>query len=280
MANTAFSDVTELNIVNHLFRATAWTKPAGVFLALHVAAPNDTLPTNEVSGGNYARIAVAQLDASWTITGKSISNAGIIAFNAPNAAWGTITHIGIYDALTGGNLLAWDTLTNSKIVGATDPAPSFAVGAFVFTYNSGSYDLAQKVLSYIFRSLTLASWPVTTSLTFDLYTAAPNSTVTGGGGTKVTGGSYAPASSVALTTNYPYTAAGSNGTTSVTNIATGENAGVLSYPTPTAAWGAVVAIGVFNNAGLFLGSSAFSAKNIGINDVITISAGSFTWAVN
>jgi hypothetical protein len=51
----------------------------------------------------------------------------------PTANWGTVTHFGIFDALTAGNLLFWAALTASKVVNSGDAAPKFLAGALTIT---------------------------------------------------------------------------------------------------------------------------------------------------
>jgi len=55
----------------------------------------------EVSQASYARQAVAFADP---VDGQT-SNASDVLFPIASESWGTITHVGIYDALTGGNPL-------------------------------------------------------------------------------------------------------------------------------------------------------------------------------
>jgi hypothetical protein len=88
--------------------AWAWS-PAAVYVGLFTANPTDAGGGTEVSGGNYARQQVAQADASWAApsgTPRSTNNSSAIAWNG--VTWsGTVTGWGIFDAATGGNLLAW-----------------------------------------------------------------------------------------------------------------------------------------------------------------------------
>jgi hypothetical protein len=41
-----------------------------------------------------------------------------------------VTHIGVFDAASAGNLWMWGALTVSKTINNGDAAPSFAAGAF------------------------------------------------------------------------------------------------------------------------------------------------------
>lgn len=137
---TAFSNYLENALIDHVFRTGTYPKPTNVYVGLLTAAPDDTGGGTEVSGGSYARVAVSSDDASWkgthgnatgasSGTGGTISNAAAVNFPAPTANWGTITHFGIYDASTAGNLLTHAALTASKTVNNGDAAPSFAIDA-------------------------------------------------------------------------------------------------------------------------------------------------------
>ena len=106
-----FTDYLEDKVMNHLFGGTAYTAPTTWYVGLLTAAPTDSTAGTEVSGGSYARQGI-----SWTVTGSgtalAASNAAI-TMPAATTDWGTVTHAGIYDADTGGNLCAFETLTQS-----------------------------------------------------------------------------------------------------------------------------------------------------------------------
>jgi hypothetical protein len=134
----AFTDYYENKIVDDLFRSTAYTPPATAYLGLMTTACSDSAAGTEVSGGSYARVAVSKADASWkgthgSATGVSsgtsgtISNAAAVTFPAPTASWGSVTHWGVWDAATAGNLLVCDDLTIAKTINSGDAAPSFAI---------------------------------------------------------------------------------------------------------------------------------------------------------
>jgi len=59
-----------------------------------------TSATSEVSGGGYSRKTISFSDGS----NRGTSNTNTVNFTA-TANWGTISHIGLYDAQTNGNLL-------------------------------------------------------------------------------------------------------------------------------------------------------------------------------
>tara|TARA_R110000868_G_scaffold266060_1_gene524957 strand:- start:722 stop:1192 length:471 start_codon:yes stop_codon:yes gene_type:complete len=147
----AMSDFLENKIIDWLFRgqaigvtgasAAAGTGPTSVYVGLLTAAPSDTGGGTEVTGGSYARVTVASSLANWAGTQAAAStvassgttgttsNNGSITFPAPTANWGLITHFGIYDAVTTGNLLFYGALTTSKTVNSGDSAPLFSAAA-------------------------------------------------------------------------------------------------------------------------------------------------------
>jgi hypothetical protein len=61
--------------------------------------------------------------------GGTTSNNAAITFPAPTANWGSITHFGLFDAPSAGNMFFCQALTVAKTVNNGDSAPSFAIGA-------------------------------------------------------------------------------------------------------------------------------------------------------
>lgn len=107
------SDYAETNLVDHLLGTSAFTSPTNVYLALYTAAPTDAGGGTQVSGNGYARQAITFGAA--TSPGGVASNTNTVTFTANGGNWGTITHAGIFDALTVGNLLMWTAVTNVTI---------------------------------------------------------------------------------------------------------------------------------------------------------------------
>lgn len=274
MANDAFSNYIENLIVDHQWRTATFAKPAALYFGLLSTAASDGVTVTELSGTGYARVAKTPGATDFTVSGNAVSNASAITFPSPGAAWGTATHMAIYDAASGGNLIAWSLLTASKVIGASDPAPQFAIGEFTFTYNSTSNALANKVLNHIFGATT---WAKPTGLNFAFYTAAPSAA---GGGTEVSGGSYARVTVAPSDANFAATQGGNTGASSGTGGST-ANSAAITFPAPTANWGAVLAVGVFDNLGMFVGWGSFAAQNVNAGDAAPVIAiGALTWAIN
>jgi hypothetical protein len=127
----ALSDYAENLVLNWLMRGEGETShPTSWHIGLFTAAPSDSGGGTEVSGNGYSRQSVTWAQA--TGTGGTTSNEAIETFTASGGSWGTITHIGIFDASTSGNLLWHGALTASKTVADGDSL-QFAAGAIDLT---------------------------------------------------------------------------------------------------------------------------------------------------
>lgn len=120
---------------DHWLRDQAFTPPSTIYVALFTAAPTDAGGGTEVTGGSYARVSTdpaTDWDA-FSSTGQS-ANTNAIIFATATAGWGTVVAFGLYDAASGGNLLAWNSLTVSEVVNNGNTA-RFAVGALTVDQN-------------------------------------------------------------------------------------------------------------------------------------------------
>lgn len=127
----ALSDYLEDKLLDFVFNNVNYVRPTTIYIALFTAAPSDAGGGTEVSGSNYARVGVSG-GFPTTGTATRASNSSAITFPSATGSWGTITHVGIFDASSGGNLLAWGALSASKTIGATDQF-TFAVDALGIT---------------------------------------------------------------------------------------------------------------------------------------------------
>lgn len=136
-----FSNYTEANIIETTLRGAAFPAPAGIYLALFTADPTDANVTaNEATVAAwpaYARqdaAAGAAIATGWTASSDGVSTNAKVMSYAPNngAATVTITHIGIYDAALGGNMLYHAPLVSSKTLLVGDVL-SFGIAALTVT---------------------------------------------------------------------------------------------------------------------------------------------------
>lgn len=132
----SFSDFLELEVLDHVFGAAAYTAPVTIYVGLWTAALTDASTgstAGEVSGGSYARVAVTNNATNFPAAAAGAkSNGTAVTFPTATASWGTVTYVGLLDAASAGNLLAWADLTTSKTVSSGDTA-SFAIGDIDFT---------------------------------------------------------------------------------------------------------------------------------------------------
>jgi hypothetical protein len=115
---SAMSDYLEGKFLDHFLGTASTSAPAAVYLSLHTANPADDASGAEVStsGSAYVRKAIAFSAAS----SGSASNSGAVEFDTATSSWGTITHIGIWDASSAGNLLFYGALDSSKAIASGD----------------------------------------------------------------------------------------------------------------------------------------------------------------
>ena len=112
------SDYLENAILNATLNATNYTAPVAPYVSLHTADPTDAGTGAELSGNAYTRQSASFATASGT--GGSVSTDADITFSAATADWGTVSHIGVWDASTGGNLLYHTALDSSKTIDTGD----------------------------------------------------------------------------------------------------------------------------------------------------------------
>lgn len=108
------SDYLRDALAGHVLANAAMTSPASVWLALYTSDPGSSDTGTEVSGGSYARIQITAGFAG--VTGGTATNSAPVTFATATAGWGLVTHFGIRDAGTGGNLLFYGELTHQDIL--------------------------------------------------------------------------------------------------------------------------------------------------------------------
>ena len=137
-----YTNYLDQQIQRLLFSNTAYSIPATWYVGLSTTTPSQGASPNftEPSGNAYARVAVTNNGTNWTAlgsppaTGFTMQNGTVITFASATGSWGTVTHFGIFDALTAGNLVGFGQLAAPQSV-AAGVAPSFAIGALTVSNN-------------------------------------------------------------------------------------------------------------------------------------------------
>lgn len=119
------SDYLEPKLLDHIYNEVTYTPPTTIYVALYTSDPTDADTGTEVSGGSYARVLVNENGGGapeWALAvidgiGYKVTNSDDITFPTATAAWGVVTHVGLRDASSGGNLLHHTALEASQDVG-------------------------------------------------------------------------------------------------------------------------------------------------------------------
>jgi hypothetical protein len=111
----SFTNDLETRVLQWSLTTGSPTRPTAWHVGLFTAAPGEAGGGTEVSGGSYVRMA-----ATFTVSGDTASNSASIEWPAATGSWGTITHIAVFDASTGGNMLVYAALTASKTIASGD----------------------------------------------------------------------------------------------------------------------------------------------------------------
>lgn len=222
-------DHLETGVLNTL-RGVTFAAPAKCYLALYLNDPGESGGAGtEISYPGYKRMEIAFSAPADASGGVGIQNLTDINFPTPTAAAGTITHIGVLDSLTGGNMLARGELVEPLVVGANEP-PVILAGDVLF-YLTGNMSRAFKT-----RVLNLFRGQSIQGITpcFSLWNGSPESS-----GAELSGDNYAR---VPLTFGAPSEQTSGQVTT--------RNSAPASFPRPSTAWG------VWTHSALFTASSS------------------------
>lgn len=113
---SAMSDYLELKFLDHFTGTASTSAPSAVYLGLSTASLNDDNSGTELSGSGYTRKAITFASAS----SGSIANNSAVEFPTATGSWGDISHFGIFDASSSGNLLFHGAFSASKAIASGD----------------------------------------------------------------------------------------------------------------------------------------------------------------
>lgn len=144
----SLSNYAENRLLNHVFSSTQ-AGTANIYLALFTVNPDDDDSGTEADYTGYDR----EIITVGTSTSRRVTQDALVTFDQCTGGSNTITHWGIYDAITGGNLLAHGSLTSSKIV-SLNKTPSVASAQVWVEFSAGviSNYLADELLDHMFNN--------------------------------------------------------------------------------------------------------------------------------
>lgn len=113
----SLSNTFETTVLTWLLTNSAATRPTAWYVALFTSNPAEDASGTEVStsGTAYARQSV-----TFSVSGNTATNTAAIEFPTATASYGTVTHVGVFDASSAGNLIAYAALTTSKAIDTGD----------------------------------------------------------------------------------------------------------------------------------------------------------------
>lgn len=113
----SLSNTFETRVLTWLFTGDAVTRPSAFYIALFTSNPAEDASGTEVSTSGTA---YARQSATFTVSGNEATNSAAIEFPTATASYGTVSHIGVFDAASAGNLIAYAALTTSKAIDTGD----------------------------------------------------------------------------------------------------------------------------------------------------------------
>jgi len=114
----SLTNAFETHTLKYLLTTDSVTRPTSWYIGLFTSDPTDTgtAGTEVATGTGYARTAV-----TFTVSGDTASNSAAVEFPAASGGnWGTISHIGVMDASTGGNMIVHSALDTAKAINDGD----------------------------------------------------------------------------------------------------------------------------------------------------------------
>ena len=129
--------VSSNKVLDLAFGGTSFSPPSTYYFGLSTTSISiDGLGATEPSGGSYARVALANNKTNFgTASNGALTNLVAVTFPESTASWGTITTVFMSDALTGGNIWFFDTLSPARTV-ASATTVLFAIGSIQVQFNN------------------------------------------------------------------------------------------------------------------------------------------------
>jgi hypothetical protein len=119
----SFVDDFENTVMNAILGATSSLLPDPIYIGLSTTTPGDdgTGFTEPAALDGYARVMVANDGAEWAAAiGGEKSNTNAIVFPTATGSWGTVSHFGVFTAISGGTPKITGALDTPRPIGATD----------------------------------------------------------------------------------------------------------------------------------------------------------------
>lgn len=134
----SFSHFLEKELLNHIFTDPVYAPPGTLYVGLSTTTPDeDGTGFTEEGANGYARKSTVAADWGVVVEAdpSTKSNTAVITFAIATGDWlsqANFTYFGLFDSLTGSEMLAFGALTQAKNVLDGDTA-KFPVGDLTIT---------------------------------------------------------------------------------------------------------------------------------------------------
>lgn len=122
------------SLAGSLLGRTAYTSPATLYGALFTGASTGLSGGTECSGGSYARVAITNNTTNFpSPTNGVVASAVDVVFPTSSGSWGSVNCFRLYDASSGGNLIAGAILSPAVTVDAGGITTTIPAGSLTLT---------------------------------------------------------------------------------------------------------------------------------------------------
>ena len=154
----SFSYYLETRLLQLVFNGVPYV-PGGMWVGLFTSQPSPSAPGTELSGNGYARPTVA-FTLVTTTPPPSASNNITLQWPPATAAWGQLVGAGLFDAFTGGNMLAQGILVSPTDGITPQPVQINQGDIFLFPMGAITVGFAVATTGAPSHRAQLASQPV------------------------------------------------------------------------------------------------------------------------
>ncbi len=141
----------------NVLRGVPFSTPSKLYIGLYLSNPGETGTGGiEASYSGYKRVEITFKEPTSMNNGIGIANSATITFAQASVDSGTVTHIGVSDALTGGNMLLYGELTEPLTIKANE-SPTLIEDEIVF-FSNGNLSTTYKTKMFnLLRGTTIAA---------------------------------------------------------------------------------------------------------------------------
>lgn len=221
-------------ILDRVFGGGATPIPIAThYVALSTTTPNPDGTNFTEPGFGYARQSVTAT-SFWATAADTATSQSIVNYLASGGAWGTVTHFGLFDAVSGGNMLWFLPLDHAELIQDGDDG-SFPAGDLQLNITADPFTdllVGELIDDVADQGVTYAP---NATMQMGLATATPT---TAGSFVEPVGGAYGRSTFANNATNWSAAAAGVK-----------LNADAFPFPEATSAWGTITHWGLFDGSG-------------------------------